>query len=96
MTEHADSPTQAVHVDGNALAGPMSDLFAFDITTAEGTCDGCGTSAHLAQARVFGHETARVLRCAGCDHVLARIVTTTRSLSFDLVGLRTIRVALAD
>ena len=30
------------HLDGNALAGQLSDLFAFDITEAVGRCTNCG------------------------------------------------------
>ena len=30
-----------MHVDGNVLAGPLSDVFSVDMTTATGTCASC-------------------------------------------------------
>jgi uncharacterized protein DUF6510 len=41
-------------LDGNAVAGLLQEVFAVEITTAIGTCDGCGTScsaAHTAATR---------------------------------------------
>ena len=34
--------------DGNLLAGPLSEIFAVDITTAVGRCRGCGSSSTIA------------------------------------------------
>ena len=33
------------HVDGNALAGVLSELFRFDVTTARMRCASCGDLA---------------------------------------------------
>jgi len=30
------------HVDGNVLAGPLSELFRFDLTMTSGECRHCG------------------------------------------------------
>jgi len=40
------------HVDGNALAGPLSEVFRDDITTALGRCTSCGDVSVLAEALV--------------------------------------------
>ena len=42
-----DAQTEAGY-DGNALAGPLSEVFAVEVTTAVGRCRGCGTSSQLA------------------------------------------------
>ncbi len=50
-------------LDGNAAAGLLTELFAFDVTTARLTCDGCGTANKIATARVYAGP---VLKQAGC------------------------------
>lgn len=40
--------------DGNALAGPMLDVFAGDMTTAVARCWGCGESSPVAELTVYG------------------------------------------
>ena len=82
------------HLDGNAVAGDLAELLGTDLTDATGTCAGCGAAGVLAAARVYGRGPGWVLRCATCDHVLARLVRTTRHVVFDLGGLRTVRAAL--
>ena len=62
------------HLDGNVLAGPLAELFAFDATTASARCIGCGHVALLATAMVYLDAMGYVARCAGCDSVLATVV----------------------
>ena len=33
---------EALTLDGNAVAGLLAEIFGADVTTARGTCDGCG------------------------------------------------------
>lgn len=84
--------TEPTFLDGNAAAGELLEIFALDVTAADGTCAGCGRVGPLAQAHLYGQAPGLVLRCPGCDHVLARIVTTARHVSLDLAGIRTLRV----
>ena len=62
------------HVDGNALAGPFAEFFAFDMTTATTRCNGCGNMAELARAMVYATGMGSVVRCDGCGQVLATLV----------------------
>ena len=62
--------------DGNALAGPLHDVFRVDPTTAVGRCTSCGRTAPMAEARVFDHAPAwsPAARCATrscCDWCMA-------------------------
>ena len=81
-----------VFLDGSSAAGALAEIFAMDVTAAEGTCAGCGRTGTIAQTRVYGRLPGLVLRCAGCSHVLARIVSTARHVTFDLSGFSRIRV----
>ena len=73
-------------LDGTAAAGPFADVFGVDVSTATVTCGGCRASATFAEQRAFLGGPGTVLRCPGCDHVLARVVHTTSELWLDLSG----------
>jgi hypothetical protein len=81
------------HLDGNVLAGPAADLFAFDPTTALGRCGSCGDVAMLAQARVFGPPMGYVARCRACEGVLLVIVEHAGQATLTMRGLRWVRVS---
>ena len=34
-------------LDGNAVAGMLREIFGSEMTTAVGTCDGCGTAGEV-------------------------------------------------
>src|SRR5690606_27127608 len=53
------------HLDGNVLAGALSEIFTADVTTARGRCAGCGRTSPLAQAMVFTDAPGLVARRAG-------------------------------
>jgi ribosomal protein S27E len=79
--------------DGNALAGPVHDLFRVDLTTAVGRCTGCGRTAAMAEARVFDHAPGVVARCPTCDQVLLRLVRGPGRAWLDLRGLVWLQLA---
>ena len=79
-------------LDGNAAGGMLSELFAFDVTTARATCDGCGTTVELAEARVFGGTMGVIFRCTHCQSVVARFVKTPRGYWLDMQGTRSLFV----
>jgi hypothetical protein len=62
------------HVDGNALAGHLADLFAVDPTMASMRCPGCGAIEVLATTMVYMDAMGAVARCYHCDAVLLTLV----------------------
>ncbi len=80
------------HVDGNALAGPLSDVFAFDITSAVGRCIGCGASGMLAEALVYAASPGFIARCPHCDAVLATVVESEHKVWLNLSGLTALEI----
>lgn len=80
------------HVDGNMLAGPLSELFSVDMTLATGRCIGCGDEAVLAKAMVYGSGTDLVVRCSRCGDVLMTLVRTTDDLRIELRGISMLRI----
>jgi hypothetical protein len=88
MSEHTDKA-----LDGNAAAGPFGDLFGVDITSAIVTCAGCHASAPFAEQRAFMSGPGTVLRCPGCDHLLARVVETRTEIWLEMSGSSSWRFA---
>jgi hypothetical protein len=83
-----------MYVDGNALAGPLGEIFAAEITTATGRCAHCGLTSALAGLRVYDRAPGLVARCPGCEEVLLRLVRTPDAAWLDLTGVRALRVPL--
>ena len=75
------------HLDGNAAAGELNRIFAFDITATEGQCSNCGARRRFAEAHVYMKCPGIVARCAGCGHVLLRLVNAGGRLLLDLRGM---------
>jgi hypothetical protein len=88
---HGDA---SLALDGNAAAGLLGELFAFDVTTARLTCDGCGTLSEVATARVYGGTMGAIFRCVHCDLVVIRLTKTPAGYFLDMQGARHIVVAI--
>jgi hypothetical protein len=84
------------HLDGNALAGPLTTLFAADVTAATVVCAGCGHPDVVAAGAVYGAPMGLVLRCVGCGNVLMRYAETSRFHTLDLRGIAALRITTID
>ncbi|MEA5455847.1 DUF6510 family protein [Sinomonas sp. JGH33] len=82
------------YLDGNALAGPLSEVFSIDITAALGTCSGCGAEGAIAEARLYVSAPAKILRCPSCGAVLLRLDEREGRLILDLSGFRNVTIHL--
>jgi Family of unknown function (DUF6510) len=82
------------YLDGNALAGPLGELFAVDVTTAIGTCAGCGAAGPVASLHVYGPEPGLVARCPSCEEVVMRLVRTPGAAWLDLRGAISLRIPM--
>lgn len=63
-----------MHVDGNALAGPLAEFFTFDATVATVRCQSCGSVAELARAMVYPSAAGTVVRCSTCNQVMMTLI----------------------
>jgi hypothetical protein len=79
----------ASKLDGNAVAGLLREVFAAEMTTAIGTCGGCGTAEALGAVHVF-HGAGAVLRCPHCDNPLVKIVRSDTRVWIGFPGLQTL------
>ena len=74
-------------LDGNAIAGELLEVFGAELTTATGTCAGCGGVAAVAEVAVYLRAPGTVARCRSCDAVLMVLVTVRGVTCVDLRGL---------
>ncbi|MBO4275106.1 DUF6510 family protein [Microbispora triticiradicis] len=84
----------ADHLDGNALAGPLGEIFATDVSAAVGRCASCGLTGPVASLRVYGQAPGLVARCPGCEEVVLRLVRGPDAAWLDLRGTVTLRIPL--
>lgn len=80
------------YLDGNALAGPLGELFAVEITAAVTTCAGCGRRDAVGSLHVYGGDLGVVARCVACDAVVLRYAHTPAGSWLDLRGTVSLHV----
>lgn len=81
-----------MHVDGNALAGPLSEVFSVDMTLATGTCSSCGDASPLATAMVYLKPRTYIVRCHVCETILLTIQQSDSGTRLDLSGIATLTI----
>ena len=82
-------------LDGNAMAGDLREIFAFDVTTALFTCAGCGHGDAVATLGLYGGSMGRVARCPHCADVVLTMVRTADRVVLDLRGAARLELPLA-
>lgn len=83
-------------LDGNVLAGPLSQVIMGDVTVARGRCAQCGDVAALAQSVVYASRSRYVARCRRCDGVLLTIIDADGDLRLTMTGITGLRMPPAD
>ncbi|MCU1647074.1 MAG: hypothetical protein JWN03_7349 [Nocardia sp.] len=84
MPNDVTSTSEASYLDGNALAGILSEIFAADLTGCGCRCGACGVVEPLARALVYFCCPGTVARCPHCTAVVLRITTTPSGRWLDL------------
>lgn len=86
-----DAAATACTVDGNAIAGMLSDLFGGDVTAMIGTCGCCGSESVLAQAVVELDPAAAIVRCRTCTRTLFTVLHGRAGTPLIIGGLHGLR-----
>lgn len=79
-------------LDGNAAAGALGELFAFDITRAVSTCATCHAVSPVAELRGYMDAPGIVLRCASCGTAQLRVVHTGARAWLDMRGIEVLEI----
>jgi Zn finger protein HypA/HybF involved in hydrogenase expression len=78
-------------LDGNAVAGMLSEVFAVEMTTATMTCGNCGTAGAVGAMHVF-RGAGIVMRCPNCDNAVAKIVGNGTRMWMSFGGMQTLEI----
>jgi hypothetical protein len=79
-------------LNGNAAAGALGDLFAFDVTVAVSTCAICGDARPVAELHAYLDAPGIVLRCASCGAAQLRLVRGGDRAWLDLRGIQVLEI----
>jgi hypothetical protein len=84
-------------LDGNAIAGMLSELFVPEMTVARCRCGVCGRIEPLGAGHVYAHPLAPgvVLRCCHCENALLVVVRGGGRWRIAAVGMTWVEVAEA-
>jgi hypothetical protein len=86
---------QDMKLDGNAAAGDLEQIFAFEVTTAVGTCANCGAVGAVGGTDVYSQAPGIVVRCPACQGVLIRLAHDGESRYWlEMTGVRSLEVRL--
>ncbi|HEX2356845.1 MAG TPA: DUF6510 family protein [Micromonosporaceae bacterium] len=83
-------------VDGNDMAGTLGEIFAVDMTAAQGRCVCCGRVSVVGEVRVYDRAPGMVARCPSCDEVVLRVVRAPGRAWLDLTGMSYLQVTLPE
>jgi hypothetical protein len=74
-------------LDGNAIAGLLSEVFGEELTAMMVTCATCGAVAPVAETVVYPHLPGVIVRCRACQGLLM-VITRVRGMScVDMQGI---------
>lgn len=76
--------TDAMRVDGNAMAGMLGEVFAREMTAARIACGGCGKVEPFGAEHVYVRAPGVVMRCCHCDSVLLVVANAGERYRFGL------------
>jgi len=79
-------------LDGNAAAGILQAIFPFEMTLAQVTCTGCGTTNAIGATAAYMHGMGTVIRCPSCDNVLIRVALVRGHYLLDMRGVRVLHM----
>jgi hypothetical protein len=80
MTDHE-------HLDGNAIAGVLHEIFGREMTDQLGCCGHCGAVNALGAVHAYVDAPGTIIRCPNCKSVLIVIVQYPNGVrvSFELI-----------
>jgi uncharacterized Zn finger protein len=71
-------------LDGNAVAGTLSEIYGDEMTTVLAECGSCGQVDPIGGLLAYVHAPGIVLRCTSCASVMIRIVQTPKGTRVDV------------
>jgi Family of unknown function (DUF6510) len=80
-------------LDGNAAAGLLRQIFAFDATIARVVCGSCESAHPIAALKLYGLPMGTILRCPDCHAALIRVVAREPQYWLEMRGVQVLSMA---
>jgi hypothetical protein len=83
-----------LRLDGNAAAGMLREVFAYDLSAARGACASCGAIAQMGGQHLYRYPLSpgAVLRCQACENILMVFVNGGGRYRFGMQGLKWLEI----
>jgi hypothetical protein len=81
-----------LRLDGNAVAGLLSEVLAVEPTLGMASCAGCGTGNRMGALVAYMHGMGAVLHCPSCDALMLRLGKTPGRVWLDARGMQSLRL----
>jgi len=91
---HATTSVEPDVLDGNAAAGVLQQVFAFDVTSADVVCAACANACCVGELKLYGLPMGNILRCPRCAGTLIRIMALEHEIWLDMPQVRSLRIAI--
>ena len=85
--------SEAMRVDGNAIAGMLGEVFVDEMTRARVACGGCGKVESVGAEHAYVQAPGIVMRCCHCDRVLLVVAHTGTTYRIGFDGARWLEFA---
>ena len=86
-----------LRLDGNAAAGKLREVFAYDLTAARGECAACGAIGEIGSQHLYMYPLSpgAVLRCQFCQGILMVFVNAGGRYRIGMQGLKWLEIHAA-
>jgi hypothetical protein len=74
-------------LDGNAIAGPLMEVYGSEMTMVSGRCRFCGGVSQIAQLRVYMRAPGAVGRCPICSNVVLVLTSIHGAMRAEAPGI---------
>jgi hypothetical protein len=83
-----------LRLDGNAAAGMLREVFAYDLSAARGACASCGAIGQIGSQHLYMYPLSpgAVLRCQSCQGILMVFVHAGARYRFGMQGLKWLEI----
>ena len=83
-----------LRLDGNAAAGMLREVFAYDVSAARGACASCGAIGQIGSQHLYMYPLSpgAVLRCRSCQGILMVFVHAGGRYRFGMQGLKWLEI----
>ena len=83
-----------LRLDGNAAAGMLREVFAYDLSAARGACASCGAIGQIGSQHLYMYPLSpgAVLRCQFCQGILMVFVNAGGRYRLAMQGLKWLEI----